>query len=76
MGWMLTVNGLAETDDKVAALQSVAREMHERGLDVSPPQTRAIDANSSPAEILKAWKFAYGNDPVKAGEAFRNFFKK
>jgi hypothetical protein len=47
--------------------------MNERGLDVSPEQKMQVDANSSPAEILRKWKEAY-DDPVKAGEAFQRFF--
>jgi hypothetical protein len=75
MGWLLRENGLLDADDKVAALKSVAAEMNERGLDVSPEQKVAIRADASPAEILKLWKVGYGTDQA-AGEAFRRFFTK
>jgi len=73
LGWLLRENGLQDAEDKVAALRVVAHEMRERGLlDVpSPPK---IDANASPAEILRSWKAAYSNDPVQVGEAFRKWF--
>jgi len=74
LGYLLRSNGLEDAPDKVAALKACAAEMHERGLDVSPTQPRAVDANASPAEILKNWKAAYGDDPVKVGEAFRKWF--
>jgi hypothetical protein len=74
-GYLLTVYGLVDVEDKVAALKAVSQEMRSRGLDVSPEQKVEIRADSSPAEILKLWKVGYG-DPVKAGEAFRKFFTK
>jgi hypothetical protein len=74
MGWMLTVNGLADTEDKVSALKSVAAELHNRGLDIVPENKVEIRADASPAEILKAWKFGYGDDPARIGEAFQRFF--
>jgi hypothetical protein len=44
-------------------------------LDVVPEKKMAVDADASPAEIIKSWKAGYGTDQA-AGEAFRNFFKK
>ena len=74
MGYLLSVNGLADADDKVAALQSVAREMHERGLDVVPEKKMEVAANASPQEIIEKWKAALGDDPARIGEAFRKWF--
>jgi hypothetical protein len=74
MGWLLQTNGLQDAEDKVAALKACAAEMHNRGLDVSPEKKVEIRADSSPAEIIKNWKSAYGNDPAKIGEAFRKWF--
>jgi hypothetical protein len=76
LGWLLRENGLADAEDKLAALKSVAAEMKDRGLDVSPEQPTKVDANSSPAEILRKWKSALGDDPARIGEAFRKFFTK
>jgi hypothetical protein len=76
MGYLLRENGLADAEDKVAALKSVASEMRARGLDVVPAQKMQVDVNASPQEIIEKWKAAYGDDPFKVGEAFRNFFKK
>jgi hypothetical protein len=70
---LLQTHGLEAAEDKVAALQAVAAEMHNRGLDgPSPPR---IDATASPAEIIKSWRAAYG-DEVKASNAFLKFFTK
>jgi hypothetical protein len=75
VGYLLHANGLTEAEDKVAALKSVAAEMKDRGLDVVSENKVEIRADASPAEIIEKWKVGYG-DPIKAGEAFRNFFKK
>jgi len=72
MGWLLRSSGLSDAENKVAALKSCAAEMHARGLDVLSERKIATDA--SPAEIIRDWKAAHGNDPVKIGEAFRKFF--
>jgi hypothetical protein len=76
LGWLLQTHGLEAAEDKVAALQAVAAEMKDRGLDVVPEKKMAVDADASPAEILRSWKSAHNDDPVRVGEAFRNFFKK
>jgi hypothetical protein len=75
MGWLLQTNGFADAEDKVGALQACAAEMHNRGLDVVPEKKMVVDADASPAEILKSWKAGYGTDQA-AGEAFSKFFKK
>jgi hypothetical protein len=75
MGWLLQTNGLESVEDKVGALQAVAIEMHNRGLDVVPEQKTNIAADASPAEIIEKWKAGYGS-PQAAGEAFRKFFTK
>jgi hypothetical protein len=75
MGYLLRTHGLADATDKVAALKSVAAEMKDRGLDVVPEKKMVVDADASPAEILRAWKMAYGTDQA-AGVAFRKFFTK
>jgi hypothetical protein len=74
MGYLLRENGLADAEDKVAALKSVAAEMHEPGLDIVPEKKVEIRADASPAEIIEKWKSAMGYDPARIGEAFRRFF--
>jgi hypothetical protein len=76
IGYLLRANGLADVENKVEALQCIAREMHERGLDVVPEKKMQVDANATPAEILLKWKSAHNDDPVQIGEAFRKFFTK
>jgi hypothetical protein len=75
MGYLLQTHGLVDVENKVEALQAVAVEMRERGLDVVPEKKMQVDADASPAEILRKWKSALGDDPARIGEAFREFFK-
>jgi len=78
-GW--DENGI--NGDRVAALQTVAKEMRSQGLefdgDVSQAEVEKLTADATPAEILAAWKEAQlaGNtsgDNTAANEAFVNTF--
>lgn len=72
-GNLLQAQGLTDAPDKVAALQSIARYMAEKGLmfdgDTSPEQLIAMTNDASPQEIVQAWKERQGT-PEDANEAF------
>ena len=70
---LLQSHGLTDAQEKVAALQTIAREMREKGLefdsDVSQEQMIEATKNASPQELLEAFKTAHP-DAESANEAF------
>jgi hypothetical protein len=73
-GWTDGIDG-----NRVAALQAVAREMRDKGLEFDPNPTQAqieaLTANMMPQEIIEHWKSSQASTTGDASEANEAFIR-